>query len=127
MGAWTPAALKLAIDAFLAGQTTIHASFHTSNPGTTGANEYTANGLARVPIGAQTTTSDSNSADGTNDASIESPAATGPTAPITDVGLWTAAVGGTFLGSHQLSSPITLAIGQKIRIPAGDLDYSLVV
>ena len=32
--------------------------------------------------------------------------------------------GGIFVGSHQLATAVTLALGEKIRIPAGDLDIS---
>ena len=127
MGSWVPAGLKVVIDALFAQQTAINASWHTADPGTTGANEYTSNAIGRVSIGTMTTSSDTDSADATNAAAITSASATGATSALTHVGLFTASSGGTFLGDHQLSSSVTLALGEKIRIPAGDLDISFPV
>ena len=76
------------------------------------------------PAGTLTSSSDADSADLTNAAAITSPAATGATSPITHAGLWTALTGGIFVGSHALTTAVTLALGEKIRIPAGDLDLS---
>ena len=86
--------------------------------------EYTAVGITRVATGTLTSSNDTDSADLTNAAAITSPAATGATSAITYVGLWTALTGGTFVGSHLLTTAVTLALGEKIRIPAGDLDIS---
>ena len=36
-------------------------------------------------------------------------------------------VGGQFHAYAQLGSPVTLALGEKIRIPAGDLDITIPV
>ena len=76
------------------------------------------------PVARSRPASDADSADLTNAAAITSPAATGATSPITHAGLWTALTGGIFLGSHPLTTAVTLALGEKIRIPAGDLDLS---
>ena len=125
MGAFTPAGLKAWNDAaFSTTPLALFASWHTADPGTTGANEYTSVGIARVVSGSLTSTSDADSADLTNSAAITSPAATGASSAITYAGFWTAMTGGTFVGWHQLATAVTLALGEKIRIPAGDLDIS---
>ena len=125
MGAFTPAGLKAINDAAL-GTTALalFASWHTADPGSTGTSEYTSVGIARVAVGSLTSTSDADSADLTNAAAITSAGATGASSEITHVGLRTAAAGGTFVGSHELAAGVTLALGEKIRIPAGDLDLS---
>ena len=81
-------------------------------------------GITRVATGTLTSSNDTDSADLTNAAAITSPAATGATSAITYVGLWTALTGGIFVGSHLLTTAVTLALGEKIRMPAGDLDIS---
>ena len=124
MGSLRPAALKAMWDAYDAAES-FYVSWHTGDPGTTGANEYTANAAARVVTGGLTSSSDADSADVTNDAAIASAAATGAWTEITHVGLWDAQTGGTFLGGHQLAAGITLALGEKIQLPAGDLNISL--
>ena len=125
MGAFTPQGLKAWNDAALSSTPlTPFASWHTADPGATGASEYTLVGITRVASGTLTSSSDADSADLTNAAAITSPAATGATSPITHAGLWTALTGGIFLGSHPLTTAVTLALGEKIRIPAGDLDLS---
>ena len=121
MGSWVPTGVKRILDDFLAART-YYLSYHTADPGTNGANEYTLRGIARVSIGTQTTSSDADSADGENNAAITSAAANGATAAITWVGLWTAQTGGVFLAKHELASSVTLALGEKFNIPIDDLD-----
>ena len=99
-------------------------SWHTAEPNASLSNEYTSAGIARVPIGSMTTSNDTDSADATNAAAITSAAATAATSALTHVALVTASTGGTGLGFHELSTAVTLALGEKIRIPAGDLDIS---
>ena len=125
MGSFTAAGLKAWNDAAL-GSTALglFASWHTAAPGATGTSEYTAVGITRVATGTLTSSNDTDSADLTNAAAITSPAATGATSAISHVGLWTALTGGTFVGSHAVTTAVTLALGEKIRIPAGDLDIS---
>ena len=123
MGEWVPTGVKQVLDDFLAARTH-YISFHTGDPGSAGDNEYNSNGIARVSIGTQTTSSDSDSADSENDAAITSAAATGATSEITWVGLWTALTGGVFLAKHELSAGVTLALGEKFNIPVDDLDMS---
>ena len=124
MGAFFPAGLKLVLDGFLAAQTALHVSWHTALPSSSGTNEYSLLGIGRVAVGTLTTTSDTNSADGTNAAAITSAGATGATSAITHIGIVTAASGGTFVAQDALAASVTLALGEKIRIPAGDLDVS---
>ena len=125
MGQFTPAGLKAWQDAALGTSALgLFASWHTADPGATGANEYTAVGITRVASGTLTSTSDADSADLTNASAITSPGATGASSAITYAGFWTAITGGTFVGSHELATAVTLALGEKIRIPAGDLDIS---
>ena len=121
MGSWVPTGVKRVLDDFLAARTH-YVSFHTGDPGTNGANEYTSNNIARVSIGTQTTATDSDSADSENNAAITSVAAGGATDAITWVGFWTAATGGVFLAKHELATPVTLALGEKFNIPINDLD-----
>ena len=124
MGAFFPAGLKLVLDGFLAAQTALHVSWHTALPNSSGSGEYSLLGIGRVAVGTLTTTSDTNSADGTNAAAITSAGATGATSAITHIGIVTAASGGTFVAQDALAASVTLALGEKIRIPAGDLDVS---
>ena len=124
MGSWSPLGAKQILDDFLAART-YYVSFHTADPGTNGANEYTSNNIVRVSIGTQTTAADADSADSENSAAITSVAAGGATDAITYIGLWTAATGGVFLAKHQLASAVTLALGEKFNIPIDDLDMQI--
>ena len=124
MGSWSPLGAKRILDDFLAARTH-YVSFHTADPGTNGANEYTSNNIARVSIGTQTSSADADSADSENSAAITSVAAGGATAEITYIGLWTAATGGVFLAKHELASGVTLALGEKFNIPIDDLDMQI--
>ena len=44
---------------------------------------------------------------------------------VTHVAFWSASSGGTYLGSDDLATPRTLAIGDNFTILAGDVDLSL--
>ena len=129
MGTWVPTGVKQVLDDFLAARPH-YVSFHTADPGTTGASEYTGASIVRVGIGTQTTSSDTDSADSQNSAKITSAAATAATSAITWVGFWTTLTGGVFLAKHQLidaqgdPAPVTLALGEKFNIPINDLDIS---
>ena len=123
MGTWVPTGAKQILDDFLAARTH-YISFHTADPGTDGSNEYTGASIVRVGIGAQTTSSDADSADSENDAAITSAAATAATSAITWIGLFTAAAGGVFLAKHELTASVTLSLGEKFNIPIDDLNMS---
>ena len=102
-------------------------SWHTAQPSTSGSNAYTSNGARRLPIGTLTSSADSNSGDATNAAAIESAAATAAWARITHLAIVSAVSGGVFHAWASLGSPVTLGNGEKIRIPAGELDISIPV
>ena len=70
-------------------------------------------GIGRVAVGTLTTTSDTNSADGTNAAAITSAGATGATSAITHIGIVTAASGGTFVAQDALAASVTLAWARR--------------
>jgi hypothetical protein len=44
---------------------------------------------------------------------------------VSHISYWTASSGGTFLGSAALTASKTMAIGETLRIPTGDLDRTL--
>ena len=81
----------------LAGYIT-HFSLHTADPGATGANESTA---ARVAA--------TWSVDADGDLTDTAIAFTGgaPSGPVTHVGYWSAATGGTFRGSRAVTGDAT--------------------
>ena len=85
------------------------------------------NGAARLAVGTLTTSSDANSGDATNASSIESAAATAAWARLTHLSIVSAMTGGTFHAYAALGSAVTLGNGEKIRIPAGDLDITIPV
>lgn len=93
---------------------------HTADPGAAGATaafgdatRQSATFAAAASDGTITTSADTNwtnvSAAGT----------------VTHCSFWSASSGGTFLGSDDLATPRTLAIGDNFTILAGDVDLSL--
>ena len=93
---------------------------HTADPGAAGATaafgdatRQSATFAAAASDGTITTSADTNwtnvSAAGT----------------VTHCSFWSASTGGTFLGSDDLATPRTLAIGDNFTILAGDVDLSL--
>ena len=60
----------------------------------------------------------------TNDAPVEFTSLTAAET-ITWVSLWDASSGGNFLGRDDLSSSAVVAIGDTLRIPTGDLDFTV--
>ena len=101
-------------------------SWHVSQPNTGGSGEYSANGAARLPI-TFATSSDANSGDATNQGALESAAASAPWTRITHVGISTAQTGGAFHVWARLGTAVSVGLGEKIRLPAGDLDISIPV
>jgi hypothetical protein len=61
----------------------------------------------------------------TNSAAVEWPTATGTWGTITDVAVFDADTGGNMLVYASLTSSKTIASGDVLRIPAGDLDVTL--
>lgn len=93
---------------------------HTADPGATGAT---------APFGDTTrkqATFSAAAADGTITTSADinwtNVSAAGT---VSHVSFWDAASGGAFLGSDDLATPRTLAIGDNFTILAGDVDLSL--
>ena len=99
-------------------------SWHTAQPNASGSSEYRANGAARLPVGTLATSSDATGAAAENAAALTGAAATGAWTAITHIGIASALTGGTFQASDALGASVTLALGEKIRIPAGDLTVS---
>jgi hypothetical protein len=104
---------NLAIDDALAGISgpATWCSLHTASPGTTGANEVTGGGYARV----QTTWSAaSGSAQAGSQVSITVPAST----TVAYFGLWDAVSGGNYYGGAALPTPETYTgIGLYLLTP----------
>lgn len=93
----------------LAGLIT-HVSLHTADPGTTGASESTA---ARQPV-------TWGSAAGGDIAATAALEFTGGTAsgPVTHVGFWSAATGGTFHGSQTTTGDSTFSSTGTVTLTA---------
>lgn len=88
-------------------------SIHTADPGTTGVNESTGPSYSRKALTGQWGTASGGSISAAqqtftpNDASSTTYAYGG---------YWSAATGGTFLGSFQFSASKTLATGDSIKV-----------
>ena len=121
-----PNGCRALLDAWRAAHT-LAVSWHTAQPNASGSNAYTQNGAARLPVGTLTTSSDANSGDATNAGAIESAAATAAWPRLTHLSIVSAVSGGTFYAYAALGSAVTLGNGEKIRIPAGDLDITIPV
>lgn len=101
-------ATKEALAAEYAGLAT-HASLHTGDPGTTGANEATGGGYARQEL-----TWTAGAADGViSAAQVEFDVAAGT---YTHVGLWTAATGGTFVDLYDIPTDVVMSLAGKFRV-----------
>ena len=121
MGAFFSAGLLAAVDGWILDANPLHVAWHTALPDTSGSNEYSLNGAARLPTGTLATSSDATTATATTAAEIISAAATDAWATITHLSFVNRASGGTFQAQDALGSPVTLAAGEKIRIAPGDL------
>ena len=102
-------------------------AWHTAQPNSSGSNMVTASGSSRLPIGTLTLAITGSAGTATNAAAIESAAAAAAWPRITHLSIATARVGGQFHAYAALGSPVMLALGEKIRIPAGDLDITIPV
>ena len=61
----------------------------------------------------------------TNTANVEYPTAGGSWGTIVAVGVFTAVTGGTLIAYGDLTASKTIATGDVLRVPAGDLDITL--
>lgn len=101
-------ATKEALAAAFAGLAT-HASLHTGNPGTTGANEATGGGYARKAL----TWTEGASDGSTAAAQVEFDVAAGT---YTHVALWTAPTEGTLVDVFDIPTDIVMSLAGKIRV-----------
>ena len=115
-----PAGLLNCVDGFIIEAQPLMVSWHSAAPSAGGSNEITTGGAARLPVGTLRTSSDSTAAEAANSAAITSAAATAAWPTVTHLALVDAASGGVFQGSA-----VDLALGEKIRIPAGDLTLTI--
>lgn len=96
-------------------------SLHTGDPGNTGLNEVAfANGYARqgpIPF----TNTGGNPTVASNNVIVTYSTATANWGTIGFFGLWTAPIGGTFLGSGPLATPRAVNNGDAARWPVGSL------
>ncbi|WP_068059426.1 phage tail fiber protein [Nocardia xishanensis] len=92
----------------LAGSSSVYVSLHTADPSTTGANEATGGGYARVQ---GTWSSGSGGALSMAELTFTAPAGT-----YTHVGLWSASSSGTFYDKAALSPNITLGSAGTIKV-----------
>ena len=93
---------------------------HTADPGAAGATaafgDATRQAATMAPAAADGTITNSADVNWTN----VSAAGT-----VAHLSFWSASTGGTFLGSDDLATPRTLAIGDNFTVLAGDVDLSL--
>lgn len=95
-------------------------SLHTADPGPTGVNEVSGNAYARIgPM--SFTAAGSNPTSYSNTALTEFPIATGLWGTVTHFGVWSAASGGTFLGSGALNTSKLVDVDDLARFPIGSL------
>lgn len=98
-----------------------HIGLFTAAPGEAGGGtEISGSGYTREPA---TFTVSGDTA--TNSASIEWDAATGSWGTITHIAVFDASTGGNMLVYAALTASKTIATGDILRIPAGDLDITL--
>jgi hypothetical protein len=96
-----------------------HASLHTGDPSTTGANEVTGGTYAREVLPWDAAASGVLVSDGA--IVFDVPAAT----TISYVGYWSAATAGTFYGARELDEAQTFATAGTYTIAAGNLSESI--
>lgn len=104
---------------------TVFISYHTADPGLTGANEVSGNGYARKAVlGADWGTVAAKTVDNIN--AITFATATGSQGTVTHVGIWDSATTGNFLGGAALSTPVVIANGDTPQFGVGALDITTV-
>lgn len=99
-----------------------YVSLHTADPGNTGASEVSTGGGSGYARQAATFgSSGGNPTTYSNSVLIQFPIANTNWGTVTHFGLWSAASGGTFLGSAALSASKTINTDDIGRFPIGDL------
>jgi hypothetical protein len=108
-------------DALLEGlaSVAVHASLHTGDPSTNGANELTGGTYSREAISWDAAASGVLVTDGV--IVFDVPAGT----TISYVGYWSAATAGTFYGARELDAPQTFATAGTYTIAVGNLSESI--
>lgn len=97
-----------------------YVKLHTGDPGAAGANSAFGDATRKLATFAAA------ASDGTITTSADlNWTAVTAAGTVTHVSFWSAVTGGTFLGSDDLATPRTLAIGDNFTILAGDVDLSL--
>lgn len=101
---------------------TVRVALYTAAPSDAGGGtEVSGGSYARQAIVVNTA-----SGGATNpDSDVEFPVATASWGTVTHVGIFDAASGGNLLMHGPLTSPKTIATGDQLVFPAGDLDFSL--
>ena len=97
-----------------------YVSLHTADPGSAGASEVSGGAYARQgPVAFTNAGSEPTVA--SNSSILTFPQATAPWGVVSYFGLWTAASGGTFQGSGQLTTPSSVNNGDSARFLTGSL------
>ena len=97
-----------------------YVSLHTADPGSAGASEVSGGAYARQgPVAF--TNAGSKPTVASNSAILTFPQATAAWGVVSYFGLWTAASGGTFLGSGALTAPGPVNNGDTARFLVGSL------
>ncbi len=106
----------------------VYVSLHSADPGKTGANEIAGTGYARQVIATATgwTAAAADVPSGgrvrDNVAKLDFGTAGSAWGTITHLGLWSAVTAGTWVGGASLTTPQTVASGNAVYFPIGDLD-----
>jgi len=98
-----------------------HVGLFTSNPGEDGSGTEVATGAYARQSAAFTVTGNTAS----NSAALEYPTATADYGTVTHIGVFDASTGGNLISYAPLNTSKTIATGDVLRIPAGDLDITL--
>lgn len=97
----------------------VYVSLHSDDPMPNGVNEIAVGSYART-AGAFTN-SGSNPTTAANSGAIQFPQASADWGDVTHFGIWSASVGGTFLGGEPLTATKNIGTGDIARFPIGAL------
>jgi hypothetical protein len=100
---------------------TAYLSFHTGDPGETGASE--ASGMARQSLNAKMDAASGGAI--TSNTLVSVTSSHGSDQTISYLGVWDAVSGGNFLASLLMSTGKTIGNGDTLSFAAGDLDFTL--